>query len=67
MFIRNKYHRWNYQIIDKARRRGQPKGYYEKHHVIPKCMDGKDTEWNIVNLTFREHFLVHWLLTKCVF
>ncbi len=67
MFIRNKYHRWYYQIIDKARRRGQPKGYYEKHHVIPKCMDGKDTEWNIVNLTFREHFLVHWLLTKCVF
>jgi len=66
VFIRNKYRRWYYQIIDRARQRGKPNEYYEKHHVIPKCMGGKNDFWNIVNLTFREHYLVHWLLTKFV-
>jgi hypothetical protein len=63
-FIKNKYYHWYYQIIDKARKRGIPEGYYERHHIIPKCMEGTNDWWNIVNLTFREHFLVHWLLTK---
>jgi hypothetical protein len=64
MFIKNKYYRWYYQIIDKARKRGIPEEYFEKHHIIPRCMKGSNNWWNLVNLTFREHFLVHWLLTK---
>jgi len=36
--------------------------YYEKHHITPKCLGGKDK--GIVNFTFREHFIAHWLLTK---
>ena len=64
MFLSNKYKRWYYQIIDAARKRGVPTYYYEEHHVVPKCMGGNDAEWNMVKLTFREHYLVHWLLTK---
>ncbi|SRR5258706_9141728 len=65
MFIKNKYYCWYYQIINRARSRGKPDGYYEKHHVLPKCMGGTNDFWNVVNLTFREHFLAHWLLIKC--
>jgi len=36
--------------------------YYEKHHIIPKCVGSKDK--SLVNLTAREHFIAHWLLTK---
>jgi len=38
--------------------------YYEKHHVIPRCLGGKDTYDNLVLLTAREHYLAHYLLTK---
>jgi hypothetical protein len=38
--------------------------YYERHHIIPKCMGGDDTHDNLVLLSAREHFLVHWLLAK---
>ncbi len=63
-FVKNKYYRWYYQIIDKARKRGVPDEYYEKHHVVPKCLGGTDSEFNIVKLTYREHILVHWILIK---
>lgn len=41
--------------------------YYEGHHIIPVCFEGsgKSSQYkheNIVLLTAREHFLVHWLL-----
>lgn len=38
--------------------------YYEKHHIIPKCMDGIDDSSNIVQLTAREHYIAHGLLVK---
>jgi hypothetical protein len=38
--------------------------YYEKHHIIPKCMGGSNTRDNIVYLTAREHFIIHLLLCK---
>lgn len=39
-------------------------GYCEKHHIIPRCMGGEDKEDNITILSFREHYIVHLLLTK---
>lgn len=36
--------------------------YYESHHIIPKCIGGSDDKSNLVLLTAREHFLIHWLL-----
>jgi len=37
-------------------------GYCERHHVIPKALGGSGG--TVVRLTYREHFLAHWLLTK---
>lgn len=38
--------------------------YAEKHHIIPRCLDGNDSPDNLVNLTAREHFIAHLLLCK---
>lgn len=40
--------------------------YCERHHIKPRSFGGSDKPNNIVILTFREHFLAHWLLTKFV-
>ena len=39
-------------------------GYYERHHIIPKCMGGSDTEDNLIYLTAEEHYVAHQLLIK---
>ena len=49
------------QIIERAKSRNV-EGYTEKHHIVPKCMNGTNSMVNIVKLTAREHFLAHWLL-----
>jgi hypothetical protein len=38
--------------------------YLEKHHIIPRCMNGDNSPENLVLLTAREHFLIHWLLHR---
>jgi hypothetical protein len=63
MFLQNKYANWYHQIIDRSRNRIL-EGYVERHHIIPKSCGGSNKKSNIVKLTPREHFLVHWLLTK---
>jgi hypothetical protein len=68
MFYSNKYTRWYYSIIHEAQsqeRKKLPKNYtnyvyYERHHIIPKSLGGKDT----VLLTAKEHFICHILLPK---
>lgn len=58
-----KYQRWHDQIIERARvRKLDP--YIERHHVVPRAFGGSDDPGNLVDLTYREHFLIHWLLTK---
>jgi hypothetical protein len=61
------------RIIDRAKNSNRSKGdgnYYEAHHIVPKCMDGKGkaSEWrthpNIVLLTAKEHFVIHKLLCE---
>lgn len=44
--------------------RKQCDGYSEKHHIVPRCMGGNDSEENITVLTYREHYIAHLLLTK---
>lgn len=58
----------NYQkhydlLIERSRNRVLD-SYTEKHHVLPKCLGGKDDEDNLVKLTPEEHFVAHQLLTK---
>ena len=38
--------------------------YCELHHIIPRCMNGKDNPENLINLTVREHYVAHLLLRK---
>ena len=38
--------------------------YYEKHHIVPRCLGGKDNKENLVFLTAREHFIAHKLLAE---
>lgn len=67
MFIDNKYTRWYHQIIDRARdRENVGSGYCETHHIVPRSLGGPDNKRNLVVLSAREHFIVHWLLTKMV-
>jgi hypothetical protein len=67
MFIDNKYYTWYKNIINSAQSRADvPSDYYEIHHVIPRCLGGNNLPENLAKLTAREHFICHWLLTKCV-
>lgn len=59
----NKYTRWYNQIIELAQNRITT-GYIERHHIQPRSLGGTDSAANLVNLTAREHFVCHWLLTK---
>ena len=56
------------QLIDRGKSRGLNKkmlvGYYEKHHILPKCMGGTNESGNLVLLTYREHVIAHILLTR---
>ncbi len=80
-YLSNKYTKWYYSLIYFAQQRRTINEYGEKHHIIPKCMfkhnnrkaysqgnlDGNpDETTNLVLLTYREHFVAHWLLTKMV-
>lgn len=56
------------QLVEKCRVRGLDKsaleGYYEKHHIVPRCMGGSDEVENLVLFTAREHYVAHILLWK---
>lgn len=39
-------------------------GYTECHHILPKSLGGTNDKENLVNLSAREHFICHLLLTK---
>jgi len=60
MFLRNKYAKWYFHIIENAK----STGYTEKHHIIPKSLGGYNRKDNIVSLTAKEHFICHLLLCK---
>jgi hypothetical protein len=57
------YQRIYNQIINRAKHRILD-GYYELHHIIPKCIGGDNNEDNLIQLTAREHFICHMLLCE---
>jgi hypothetical protein len=63
LFLQNKYTTWYYSIIKNASTRKNV-GYVEKHHIVPKTLGGSNEKSNIIELTAREHFICHLLLTK---
>jgi hypothetical protein len=58
----NKYEKWYQQII--ANGKHQKLLGHERHHILPKSLDGTNDASNLVYITAREHFICHWLLTK---
>lgn len=71
--LSNKYTKWYLKICENAALRCSTKkeakhllGYTEAHHILPKCfkLGGTSDKLNLVNLTLREHFIMHWLATK---
>ena len=36
--------------------------YHERHHIIPRCMNGTDDDDNLIDLYAREHYEAHRLL-----
>lgn len=65
MYLQNKYTRIYFMIIDRAKIR-TISSYTESHHIIPKSIGGTNDPSNLVDLTPREHFICHKLLTKMV-
>ncbi len=63
MFIENKYRRWYLALMERARDR-KIIGYTERHHILPRSLGGTNKSDNLVRLTYREHYLAHWLLIK---
>lgn len=59
-----KYQLWYFGLIEAAQRRETPAQYTEVHHILPRSLGGSDLPSNLVRVTYREHFLGHWLLTK---
>jgi len=57
------YQKIHDQIIFRAQNR-KLEGYKERHHIIPKSLGGDNSKQNIVELTAREHFVIHWLLHR---
>lgn len=53
-----------YHLIIENRKNNPIEGYTERHHIIPKSIGGTDDKENLVDLSAREHFFVHLLLTK---
>lgn len=59
------FRNWYLQLVMRAVGRVlDEEEYYERHHVVPKSLGGSNAKSNIVFLTFREHFLAHWLLAR---
>jgi hypothetical protein len=55
------------RIIKKAvleNRKKSKDQYFERHHIIPKCLGGSNEKENLVLLTAREHFICHRLLCE---
>ena len=52
-------------IIERAKNRVLDKNtYIEKHHIVPRCINGSNDQSNIVKLLPEEHFVIHQLLIK---
>jgi len=60
--IQNKYYRLYLRIIESNIINESE--YNENHHILPRSLGGTDIKSNLVRLSSRRHFLLHYLLTK---
>lgn len=55
------------QLIERAQSENRQKGcgvYFERHHIVPKCLMGTNDKTNLILLTAREHYVAHKLLCE---
>lgn len=66
IFLDNKYTKIYFALIKNRQNEKiiKEECYCETHHIIPKSLGGDNTITNLVNLSPREHFIAHLLLTK---
>lgn len=50
--------------LDRKQQKKLKLNYFERHHIIPKCMNGDNSKDNLVLLTAKEHYICHRLLCK---
>lgn len=53
-----------YEDLVEKYRMNDVSGYYETHHIIPKCIGGSNEQDNLVKLPPEYHFLAHLLLCR---
>lgn len=53
-----------YDLIISSAQGRQKFEHSERHHIVPKCIGGSNFKSNLVVLSYREHFICHWLLIK---
>jgi hypothetical protein len=58
------YNEFINSILESRGRFGITEGYKERHHIIPKCLNGSNEENNLIDLYANEHFIAHYLLAK---
>lgn len=59
-FKDNKYTRCYYRILEKP----DTSGCTNNHHIIPSAIGGSDAKENRIDISPRQHFICHLLLTK---
>lgn len=53
------------KLVDSRQSRGLNRETgYEIHHIVPRCLGGENEQYNLVKLTYKEHFIAHKLLYK---
>lgn len=63
---KNKYRNLYIRLIDKCKNMSKEELdliYTEKHHILPRCMGGKDVKSNLVEMPIRYHIMAHIVLT----
>lgn len=63
-FIHNKYYKIYYNIIINRCKQDLPKIGNANHHILPKSLGGSNNKDNRINVTHKEHFILHHLLIK---
>lgn len=60
------YEKNYFDFINSIRKKKRPEENvdYEIHHILPRSLGGTDDENNLILLTYREHYLAHFLLWK---
>jgi len=64
MFTQNNYLKEYYDIIKNNKVLDPKSQYCERHHIIPKSLNGSNKRDNVVCLSAEDHFLCHKLLVK---